>query len=57
MFGRNKRKSDVCVDIKVNITPVQYIYLLSQCRREDKGISDIVGQALNEYFDKRGKEI
>lgn len=57
MFGRNKRKSDVCVDIKVNITPVQYVYLLSQCRKEDKGISNIVGQALDEYFDKRGKEI
>lgn len=56
MFGRNKRKSDVYVDIKVNITPVQYVRLLSQCRKEDKGISDIVGQALNEYFCKRGKE-
>lgn len=57
MFGRNKRKSDVCIDIKVNITPVQYVHLLSQCQREDKDISDVVGQALNEYFDKRGKEI
>lgn len=57
MFGRNKRKSDVCIDIKANITPVQYVRLLSQCQREDKGISDIVGQALNEYFDKRGEEI
>lgn len=57
MFGRNKRKGEVCIDIKANITPVQYVYLLSQCRREDKGISNIVGQALDEYFDKRGKEI
>ena len=57
MFGRNKRKNEVCIDIKVNIAPVQYVRLLSQCRREDKGISDIVGQALNEYFDKRGEEI
>lgn len=57
MFGRNKRKGEVCIDIKVNIEPVQYVRLLSQCRKEDKGISDIVGQALNEYFDKRGEEI
>lgn len=57
MFGRNKRKGDVCIDIKVNITPVQYVHLLSQCQREDKDISDVVRQALNEYFDKRGKEI
>ena len=57
MFGRNKRKNDVCIDIKVNVTPVQYVRLLSQCQREDKDISDVVRQALNEYFDKRGKEI
>lgn len=57
MFGRNKRKGDVCIDIKVNITPVQYVHLLSQCQKEDKDISGVVGQALNEYFDKRGKEI
>lgn len=57
MFGRNKRKSDVYIDIKANIAPVQYVRLLSQCQREDKNISDIVRQALNEYFDKRGKEI
>lgn len=57
MFGRNKRKGDVCIDIKVNITPVQYVHLLAQCQKEDKDISDVVGQALNEYFDKRGKEI
>lgn len=57
MFGRNKRKGEVHIDIKVNIAPVQYVHLLSQCQREDKNISDIVGQALNEYFDKRGKEI
>lgn len=57
MFGRNKRKGEVCIDIKVNIAPVQYVRLLSQCRKEDKDISGVVGQALNEYFDKRGKEI
>lgn len=32
MFGRNKRKGEVCIDIKVNIAPVQYVRLLSQCR-------------------------
>ena len=57
MFGRNKRKGEVCIDIKANIAPVQYVHLLSQCRKEDRDISGVVGQALSEYFDKRGQEI